>query len=63
MCQTAAHDIKIIIGDMNAKIGKEEIQEEHIGRHRLYYESHDSGNRVINFVASKNTVVGSTTFE
>jgi exonuclease III len=56
-------DCKIIIGDMNAKVGKEQIYRPVIGKHSLHKRSNDNGKRLINFASSKNVVVVSTMFE
>jgi hypothetical protein len=56
-------DCKIIIGDMNAKVGKKQIYRPVIGKHRLHKMSNDNGMRLINFASSRNMVVGSTMFE
>lgn len=57
------HDVKIIIGDMNAKIGKEEIYRPVIGRHSLHNTTNDNGMRLIEFAASKCLVICSTHFK
>ncbi|XP_039297987.1 uncharacterized protein LOC120354665 [Nilaparvata lugens] len=55
--------MKIIVGDFNAKIGKDECYKQYTGKHSLHAESSDNGVRLINFAASKNLVVGSTMFQ
>lgn len=57
------HDIKIILGDLNAKIGREHIYRPTIGKYSLHEISNDNGSRVIDFASSRNMVVSSTYFE
>lgn len=57
------NDIKIIAGDFNAKIGKEDAFGQTIGKHSLHEESNDNGVRTITFAASRNMVVSSTLFD
>jgi hypothetical protein len=53
------YDIKMFLGDFNAKVGREDIFKLIIGNE----SSHKiSGVRVVNFATSKNTVVKSTMF-
>lgn len=47
------HDAKYIVGDFNAKIGKETIYRGIIGMHSLHTQSTDNGVRLINFAASR----------
>ncbi|MXP61705.1 hypothetical protein FD744_25325 [Pantoea sp. Taur] len=54
--------MKIVVGDYNAKVGKEEIYHPTIGKHSLHDESNDNGTRLINFAASRDMIVGSTLF-
>ena len=57
------HDAKYIIGDFNAKIGRESIYKGTIGMHSMHKESSDNGIRLINFAASKELTVSSTCFK
>ncbi|KAF0773386.1 Uncharacterized protein FWK35_00003693 [Aphis craccivora] len=53
---------KIIIGDFNAKIGKETVYRPTIGNDSLHDESNQNGNKLITFAAARNMVVISTMF-
>lgn len=57
------YDIKIILGDLNAKIGKEEDLTPTIGKHSLHEESNDNGLKLVSFAASKGMVISSTYFQ
>jgi endonuclease/exonuclease/phosphatase family metal-dependent hydrolase len=54
--------VKIIIGDLNAKIDQEEIYGPIIGKYSLHTLSSDNGIRLKDFACSKNVVVASTLF-
>jgi hypothetical protein len=54
--------MKILLGDFNAKVGKEGIFKPTIGNESLHETSNDNGIRVVNFAISKNLVVKSTCF-
>jgi hypothetical protein len=56
------HDVKIVIGDLNAQVGREEIFRPTIGRFSLHRESNENGLKLINFAASHNMVISSTLF-
>ncbi|XP_072937456.1 uncharacterized protein [Epargyreus clarus] len=60
--QAPEYDIKIVLGDFNAKIGKEEIFFPTIGRHSKHDQSTDNGVRLISFGTSKSLVIKSTMF-
>jgi hypothetical protein len=57
------HDVKLIIGDLNAQIGKEAIYCPTIGKEAFHQESNENGKRLIHFAASRNMVIGSTLFQ
>ena len=57
------NDIKVILGDLNAQIGKEAVFSPTIGQHSLHQISNDNGLRLISFAASRGFVIGSTLFE
>jgi hypothetical protein len=39
----SGHDVKIILGDMNAQVGKDSVCESNISKHRLHEETNDNG--------------------
>jgi exonuclease III len=60
--QFPRYDMKIILGDFNAKVSRENIFKPTIGNESLHEISNDSGVRVVKFATSKNLVVKSTMF-
>jgi len=60
--QIARLDIKIILGDFNAKVGKENIYRLTIGNESLHNETNNNGIKMIQFAISKDLNVRSTTF-
>ena len=54
--------MKILLGDFNAKIGREKIFQPTIGTESVHPVSNDNGIRLVNFYTSKNLIVKSTTF-
>jgi hypothetical protein len=56
------YHMKILLGDFNAKVGREDTFEPTIGNESLHQDSNDNGVRVVNFATSKNLVVKSTMF-
>ena len=55
-----SNDIKIVLGDWNPKVGREEIYQGVIGRHSI--NTNNNGQRLADFVTAKNMVVSSTCF-
>jgi hypothetical protein len=53
----------VIIGDLNAQIGKETIYYPATGKKAFHQISNESGKRLINFVASRDMVIGTTLFQ
>jgi exonuclease III len=55
--------LKIIIGDMNAKVGRDKIYRKYVSRHSAHEKTNDNGTRLINFAASRDMILGSTRLE
>jgi hypothetical protein len=60
--QFPRYDMKILLGDFNGKVGRENIFRPTIGNESSHEISNDNGVRVVNFTTSKNLVVKSTMF-
>jgi len=56
------YHMKRLIGDSNAKVGRENIFKPTIGQESLHQYSNDNGVRLVNFATSQNLVVKSTMF-
>ena len=56
------YDMKILLGDFNTKVGRENIFKLTIGNESLHQDSNDNGVRIVNFATSKNLVVKSMMF-
>jgi len=56
------YHMKIILGDINAIVGREYILKPIIGYESLHQDSNDNGVKIVNFVTSKNLVGKSTMF-
>jgi hypothetical protein len=60
--QFPKYDMKILLSDFNAKVGRVNIFKPTIVNESLHEISNDSGDRVVNFATAKNLVVKSTMF-
>jgi len=49
--------MKILLGDFNAKVGRENVFKLTIGNESLHQDSNDKGVRIVNFAKSKEVVV------
>jgi exonuclease III len=58
--QISKHDVKIVIGDLNANVGREEAFHNTVGKESLHEYSNDNGLRLIDFAMSNLMVVRST---
>jgi exonuclease III len=58
--QFPRYNMKILVGDFNAKVGREDIFKPIIGNESLHEASNDNRIRVVNFATSKNLIVKST---
>jgi len=48
------YHMKILLGDFNAKVGRENIYKPTIGNECLHHDSKDNGVRIVNFATKKN---------
>jgi endonuclease/exonuclease/phosphatase family metal-dependent hydrolase len=58
--QFPRYHMKILQGDFNVKVGREDIFKPIIGNESLHEASNDKGVRVVNFTTLKNIIVKST---
>ncbi|KAG8259134.1 hypothetical protein J6590_108848 [Homalodisca vitripennis] len=56
------YDLKIILGDANSIIGKEDTWKEVAGKHSLHEKTNDNGVRLLSFCEATNSKVMSTAF-
>jgi exonuclease III len=56
------YHMKILMGDLNAKVGREDIFKPTIGTEILHEISSENSVRAVNFATSKNLMVKSTMF-
>jgi hypothetical protein len=54
--------MKILLGDFNAEVGRENIFKPTIGNESLHEINNENGVRVVNLATSKNLLVKSTMF-
>jgi hypothetical protein len=54
------YHMNILLGDLNAKVGRQEIFKPTTGNESLYKISNDNGVRLIRFATSKNLTLKST---
>ena len=54
--------MKILLGEFNAKVGRENVFKQTFGNESLRQDSNDNGFRIVNFATTKNLVVKSTMF-
>jgi hypothetical protein len=52
--------MKILLGDFNATLGREDVFKPIFGNESLQQDINDNGVRIVNFATSKNLVVKST---
>jgi exonuclease III len=56
-------DCKIVIGDLNSKVGREEIFRPTIGKFSMHRDTNENGLRLISFAAAHNMEISSTRFQ
>ncbi|KAL3269070.1 hypothetical protein HHI36_008153 [Cryptolaemus montrouzieri] len=61
--KTPKFDVKIILGDFNAKLGQEEIYRPAIGKYSKHEESNENGKKLIELATERNLRVVTTYFQ
>lgn len=56
------HDVKIVLGDMNAKVGREEVFRPAIGHHSAHSECNENGLRLVDYAIDHDMTISSTYF-
>jgi hypothetical protein len=54
--------MKILLGDFNARVGKEDVVRATVENESLHEISDDNEVRIVNFATSKNVIIESTMF-
>jgi hypothetical protein len=57
------HDIKVVMGDFNAKVCKESGLAPNVGKYSLHEETNNYGRRMIDFAVTKNMAISSMLFQ
>lgn len=57
------YDVKIVLGDATAKIGREELYRPIIGHHSMHEMTNESGHFLVDFARKRNMVIKSTCFQ
>ena len=60
--QFPKYHMKMLLGEFNAKVGRENSFKSKIGQESLHQDSNDNGVRLVNFATSQNMVVKNTMF-
>jgi hypothetical protein len=55
-----SHDVKLVMGDANAKIGRETVYQPTIGKHSLHERTNENGLRLVDFAAGRQMAIKST---
>ena len=58
-----SYDTKVLLGDFNAKLGREGVGSASVGKHSLHNVSTDNGRRLADWATSREVVVSSTYFD
>jgi hypothetical protein len=54
--------MKLLLRDLDAKVGRDNIFKLTIGNERLHQDNNDNGVRIVNFATSKNLIVKNMMF-
>jgi hypothetical protein len=57
-----SHDVQLVMGDTNAKVGRETVDQPTIGKHSLHVSTNEHGLRLVDFAAARQMSTKSTNF-
>jgi hypothetical protein len=57
-----SHDVKLLMGEVNAKVGRETIHQPTIGKHILHESTNENGFRLVDFAAGRQMAINNTYF-
>jgi hypothetical protein len=60
--KSSRHNIKVVIRDFSAKVGRDCAYKPNVGTESLHEESNDNGLRLVDFTISWNMVIGVTLY-
>jgi hypothetical protein len=55
-----SHDVNLMMGDANAKVGRETVHQPTIGKHSLHKSANENSLRLVDFAAGRQIVIKST---
>jgi endonuclease/exonuclease/phosphatase family metal-dependent hydrolase len=58
-----SQDVKLVMGDANAKVGRKTVHQPTIGKHSLHESTNENGIRLVNFAAGRQMTIKSTYFK
>jgi hypothetical protein len=56
------HDVKLVMGDANAKVSRETVHQPTIGKHSLHESTKENSIRLVDFAAGRQMAIKSTYF-
>jgi hypothetical protein len=59
---TPTHDVMLVMGEANAKVGRETVHQPTIGKHSLHESTNENGLRLVDFATGRQMAVKGTYF-
>jgi hypothetical protein len=57
-----SHDVKLVMEDANAKVGRETVHQPTIGKYRMHEITNENSLRLVDFAAGRQMAIKSTYF-
>jgi hypothetical protein len=58
----SSHDVKLVMADAKAKVGRESVHQSTIGKHSLHESTNENSLRLVDFAAGRQMAIKSTYF-